>query len=104
MLQLHPKLKVTAGATVKVADWSESSHRGLVGVLVFDEGFNKGQWGILTPDGKTVFGVPEWDVEHYYGETVEEDPLGDYCLYCGTYQGPEGELRSGFDCHYCGCN
>lgn len=98
---IHPKLKVTVGTTVKVAEWSESPHRGLVGKLVF----RRSQWGILPTDGETVFGVPEWDVEHYHGgPPVEEDPLGDYCTYCGAYQGPAGEARIGFDCFYCGCN
>jgi len=29
---------------------------------------------------------------------------GDYCISCGTFQGPRGEYREGHNCYMCGMN
>lgn len=42
---------------------------------------------------------------NYYTENTEEHcGHGDYCGYCGAFNGPQGEYRMGFDCYNCGCN
>jgi hypothetical protein len=65
-------------------------------------------------DGRT----PAWDAVtgEWIGYTVHSEVFraivpesraggeGDYCGYCGAFNGPAGELRVGFDCHYCGSN
>lgn len=41
----------------------------------------------------------------YFSETIEKlCGEGDYCHYCGEFNGPNGEKRLGWDCCYCGCN
>jgi hypothetical protein len=41
----------------------------------------------------------------YYSEyvTLGHGP-GDYCTYCGTWNGEYGEQRLGYDCCFCGSN
>jgi hypothetical protein len=60
--------------------------------------------------------IPEWDAQTgaWLGYQSHEDWYrtvipgingdGDYCLYCGAFNGPHSEDRVGFDCRYCGCN
>jgi hypothetical protein len=60
--------------------------------------------------------IPEWDAHTgaWLGYQSHEDWFrvvipgangsGDYCLYCGAFNGPRSEDRIGFDCRYCGCN
>jgi len=62
--------------------------------------------------------IPAWDAETgvWMGYITHSDVFrsivpesmtngpGDYCLYCGAFNGPHGEDRIGFDCRYCGCN
>jgi len=62
--------------------------------------------------------VPEWDAQTgvWMGYTTHPDVFraiipesmvlgpGDYCGYCGYYNGPHGEDRVGWDCRYCGGN
>lgn len=41
----------------------------------------------------------------YYSELVEMDHgEGDYCVYCGTFNGKDSEHRQGYDCYFCGSN
>jgi len=62
--------------------------------------------------------IPEWDA--YTGKWIGYQSYkdwfrsiipssrsmgeGDYCSYCGAFNGPHGEDRVGWDCCYCGGN
>ena len=62
--------------------------------------------------------VPEWDAytgvwigrityPDWFRRIVPESRAhgpGDYCCHCGAFNGPNGEYRLGWDCHYCGSN
>jgi hypothetical protein len=62
--------------------------------------------------------VPEWDAytgtwlgyqsyKDWFRTIVPNSKAhgpGDYCSYCGAYNGPNGEQRIGWDCCYCGGN
>lgn len=41
---------------------------------------------------------------NYYSSFQGHKGPGDYCNYCGAFNGPEGELRNGYDCFHCGSN
>lgn len=44
-------------------------------------------------------------IARYYIRPSSSAPAGhDVCLYCGADNGPDGELRVGWDCHFCGNN
>lgn len=43
--------------------------------------------------------IPSWSRKLSYNEN-----FGDYCYYCGTFNGPQGELRLNHDCCHCMCN
>jgi len=36
------------------------------------------------------------------GDVVYHQGEGDYCCYCGGFNGERGELRQGWDCYFCG--
>jgi len=62
--------------------------------------------------------VPEWDAytgkwlgyqsyKDWFRSIVPNSRAhgpGDYCCHCGAFNGPHGEDRVGWDCHYCGSN
>jgi len=50
-------------------------------------------------DGK-VDHLRGWELVAIRGEYG----LGDYCIYCGAFNGAEGELRMWYDCCHCGGN
>lgn len=56
--------------------------------------------------GGTLYAGDFCRISHsYYTEVLEEHcGPGDYCHYCGAFNGPNGEERHGWDCGYCGCN
>lgn len=41
---------------------------------------------------------------YYRSQTNFRCGDGDYCFYCGAFNGPHGEDRQGFDCAQCGSN
>lgn len=45
-----------------------------------------------------------YEIKPGWSQRFLKEVEGDYCYYCGTYQGPNGELRQGHDCCYCGSN
>ena len=63
-------------------------------------------WGQFGPRGRYVVGGEFcWIKQSYFKETVKLGcGKGDYCLYCGTFNGAEGEHRQGWDCYSCGSN
>lgn len=63
-------------------------------------------WGQFGPRGRyTVGGNFCLIRQSYFKKTVKLGcGVGDYCLYCGTFNGAEGEYRQGWDCYSCGGN
>ena len=55
---------------------------------------------VLTQDGQVVI-EPGRETRQ---TSLPDQPPGDYCGYCGAYNGLNGEWRCGFDCCLCGGN
>ncbi len=60
------------------------------------------EWDAVTGNWVGYYVHPDW-FRKIVPESMTNGP-GDYCCYCGAFNGPHSEDRVGFDCRYCGCN
>lgn len=57
------------------------------------------------PKGEHKFGqLVSKVVKNYYADMNSVQEQSDFCCYCGTDNGPNGENRNGWDCCGCGGN
>jgi hypothetical protein len=80
---------------VETGEWSSPVRMGDLMVAYRD---CRKTWLRLTNDEVVCQDIPD-----RYRKVIEKrEGEGDYCDYCGAFNGPNGESRMGWECGYCG--